>query len=180
MLFKRSCACLPESYPALGHRADKQPPSLLYPASTTGGPHRRSNSISTPGAGCESVPCLPEEIVYFESALGVQRANEYLMTVPPLLSAQVDDLLTFRHSGPDKLLRAELSVTGATLRSRWNRRAGLSALAISLRCQSADHHHLLIGHFGQEGAGASFGSAEMPAQTLGRCTCRGPVSLRER
>lgn len=53
--------------------------------------------------------------MYFESVLGVQRANEYLMTVPPLLSAQADDLLTFRHSGPDKLLRAELSVTGATL-----------------------------------------------------------------
>lgn len=88
---------------------------LLYPASTTRGPHRQPNSISTPGAGCESVPCLPEEIVYFESVLGVQRANEYLMTVPPLLSAQADDLLTFRHSGPDKLLRAKLSVTGATL-----------------------------------------------------------------
>lgn len=53
--------------------------------------------------------------MYFESALGVQRANEYLMTVPPLLSAQADDLLTFRHSGPDKLLRAELSVKGAML-----------------------------------------------------------------
>lgn len=53
--------------------------------------------------------------MYFESALGVQPANEYLMTVPPLLSAQADDLLTFRHSGPDELLRAGLSVTGAML-----------------------------------------------------------------
>lgn len=52
--------------------------------------------------------------MYFESVLGVQRANEYLMTAPPLLSAHADDLLTFRHSGPDKLLRAELSVTSAT------------------------------------------------------------------
>lgn len=57
--------------------------------------------------------CLAKEIVYFESVLGVQQVNKYLMTVPPLLSAQAqaDDLLTFRHPGPDELLRAELSVT---------------------------------------------------------------------
>lgn len=55
--------------------------------------------------------------MYFESVLGVQRVNKYLMTVPPLLSAQAqaDDLLTFRHPGPDELLRAELSVTSAGL-----------------------------------------------------------------
>lgn len=37
------------------------------------------------------------------------------MTVPPLLSAraQADDLLTFRHPGPNELLRAEVSVTSA-------------------------------------------------------------------
>lgn len=66
-------------------------------------------------AGCESVLCLAHEIVYFESVLGVQRVNKYLMTAPPLLSAQVqaDDLLTFRHPGPDELLRTELSVTSA-------------------------------------------------------------------
>ncbi len=53
--------------------------------------------------------------MYFESVLGVQQVDEYLMTVPPLLSAraQADDLLTFRHQGPDELLRAELSVTSA-------------------------------------------------------------------
>lgn len=52
--------------------------------------------------------------MYFESVLGVQQVNEYLMTVPPLFSAQADDLLTFRHPVPDELLRAELSVTSAT------------------------------------------------------------------
>lgn len=59
--------------------------------------------------------CLAKEIVYFESVWGVQQVNEYLMTVPPLLSAQAqaDDLLTFRHPGPDELLRAGLSVTSA-------------------------------------------------------------------
>lgn len=68
-------------------------------------------------AGCESVLCLAHEIVYFEfeSVLGVQRVNKYLMTAPPLLSAQVqaDDLLTFRHPRPDELLRTELSVMSA-------------------------------------------------------------------
>jgi len=59
------------------------------------------------------VLCLAKEIVYFESVLGVQQVNKYLMTVPPLLStqAQADDLLTFRHPVPDELLRTELSVT---------------------------------------------------------------------
>lgn len=52
--------------------------------------------------------------MYFESVLGVQQVNKYLMTVPPLLSsrAQADDLLTFRHPVPDELLRTEPSVTG--------------------------------------------------------------------
>lgn len=53
--------------------------------------------------------------MYFESVLGLQQVNKYLMTVPPHLSsrAQADDLVTFRHPVPDELLRAELSVTSA-------------------------------------------------------------------
>lgn len=53
--------------------------------------------------------------MYFESVWRVQQVNEYLMTVPPLLSAQAqaDDLLTFRHPGLDELLRAGLSVMSA-------------------------------------------------------------------
>lgn len=88
---------------------------LPQPATFT---HHQTVSVllfSAEAAGCESVLCLAREIVYFESVLGVQQVNEYLMTVPPLLSAQAqaDDLLTFRHPGPDELLRAELSVTSA-------------------------------------------------------------------
>lgn len=60
----------------------------------------------------ESV-CVSQEIGYFESALGVRRADEYLMMVPPLLGAQTDDLLTFRHPDPDELLTTGLSVTSA-------------------------------------------------------------------
>lgn len=52
--------------------------------------------------------------MYFESVWGVQQVNEYLMTVPPRLSTQADDLLTFRHPGPDELLRTALSVMSAT------------------------------------------------------------------
>lgn len=60
----------------------------------------------------ESV-CVSQEIGYFESVLGVRRADEYLMMVPPLLGAQTDDLLTFRHPDPDELLTTGLSVTSA-------------------------------------------------------------------
>lgn len=63
--------------------------------------------------GCESGLCPAKEIVYFESVLGIQPVNKYLMTVPPLLSTQTqaDDLLTFRHPAADELLRTKLSVT---------------------------------------------------------------------
>lgn len=72
------------------------------------------SSVPAQAAGYESVLCLEREIEYFESVLGVQQVNKYLMTVSPLLSsrAQADDLLTFRHPVPDELLRAKPSVKG--------------------------------------------------------------------
>lgn len=71
--------------------------------------------------------------------------DEYLMTVPPLLGAQTDDLLTFRHPDLDELLRAGLSVSGAAPAP-----GGISSrvyLPSHLAQTSINGHHLLIGHF---------------------------------
>lgn len=97
------------------HTVMHPPPSATIDPHTHTVKQYQCCCYSTGAAGCESVLCLAKEIVYFESVLGLQRVNKYLMTVPPLLSAQAqaDDLLTFRHPGLDELLRTELSVTSA-------------------------------------------------------------------
>lgn len=110
---KRSCACLPELHPWLGHRAHKQPPFLCIP------PPQLEDLTDSPtvsallALGANLCCVCRRRLCILRAHWEYSEANEYLMTVPPLLSAQADDLLTFRHSGPDKLLRAELSVTGA-------------------------------------------------------------------
>lgn len=84
----------------------------LFPTSTTSNPPTQSTSISgdaLPPKLMGANLCLAKTDVHFEIVLRVQQVNKYLMTV--------DDLLTFTHThthtGPDELLRAELSVTSA-------------------------------------------------------------------
>lgn len=92
----------------------------LYLTSITNHPHTQSNSISAAAFhwSCWVRICAvfsAERLcilrVYWEYSRSINIWWQCHLSSAP--QAQADDLLTFRHPGPDELLRAELSVTSA-------------------------------------------------------------------